>query len=145
MNFSMTGKKNVTFKYRWLLNRSDCIHRFYCICRSPVFLSVDWVLKGLKFTLRVFLLLLLVTLSTIEFILLFLFSNVMEEWVSDCCLTQNKHFLHLLHGENKLRSMRWWWCSLCARPTVMSLIAGSRRFSPVIVLSLPAIFQWVKK
>jgi len=27
---------------------------------------------------------------------------------------------------------------------VMSLKAGSRRFSPVIVLFLPAIFQWVK-
>jgi hypothetical protein len=23
----------------------------------------------------------------------------------------------LYHGENKLHSMKWWWCPLCSRPT----------------------------
>jgi len=31
MKFSMTGQRNVTFKYRWLLNRGDCMDRFDCI------------------------------------------------------------------------------------------------------------------
>jgi len=27
----MTGQENVTFKYRWLLNRGVCFDRFDCI------------------------------------------------------------------------------------------------------------------
>ena len=27
----------------------------------------------------------------------------------------------LYHGENKLHSMRWWWCLLCSRPTHLVL------------------------
>jgi hypothetical protein len=34
MKFSMTGQEKVTFKYRWLLNRGDCIGRFDRTCRS---------------------------------------------------------------------------------------------------------------
>jgi len=30
MKFSMTGQTNVTFKYRWLLNRGDHMDRFDC-------------------------------------------------------------------------------------------------------------------
>ena len=36
-------------------------------------------------------------------------------WVSDYCLTLNQHF-QLCHGENKLHSMKWWWCPLYSRP-----------------------------
>jgi len=25
--------------------------------------------------------------------------------------------MQLYHGENKLHSMKWWWCSFCTRPT----------------------------
>jgi len=32
----MTGQENVTFKYRWLLNRGDCMGRFDCICAYGV-------------------------------------------------------------------------------------------------------------
>jgi hypothetical protein len=28
---------------------------------------------------------------------------------------------YLYHGENKLHSMRWWWCLLCSRPTRLVL------------------------
>jgi hypothetical protein len=32
VNFSTTGHKKVTFKYRWLLNRGDLMGRIDCIC-----------------------------------------------------------------------------------------------------------------
>jgi len=31
MKFSMTGQEKGVFKYRWLLNRGDCMVRFNCI------------------------------------------------------------------------------------------------------------------
>jgi len=34
MKFSMTRKENVTFKYRWLLNRCDHMGRLDCISLS---------------------------------------------------------------------------------------------------------------
>ena len=38
MKFSMTGQENVTFKYRWLLNRGDHVDRFDC-----TFLFIDYI------------------------------------------------------------------------------------------------------
>jgi len=32
MKFSMTGQEKVTFLYRWLLNRGDCMGRCDCSC-----------------------------------------------------------------------------------------------------------------
>jgi hypothetical protein len=40
-------------------------------------------------------------------------------WVGDCCLTTNQHFFQLYYGENKLYSMKWWWCPLCTRPQLI--------------------------
>ena len=36
-------------------------------------------------------------------------------WVSDSSLLfhTNRAILQLYHGENKLLSMKWWWCLLC--------------------------------
>jgi len=37
----------------------------------------------------------------------------------DCCVMPIHKWtiLQLYHGENKLHSMRWWWCLLCTRST----------------------------
>jgi len=40
----------------------------------------------------------------------------MKWWMSDCCLIPSKQFAKPFYGENKLLSMRWWWCRLCTRP-----------------------------
>jgi len=38
--------------------------------------------------------------------------------VSDCCLTPNEQFFSdISYGQNKLHSMKSWWCRLCSRPT----------------------------
>ena len=46
-------------------------------------------------------------------------SNVIiYNWVSEWLLFNAKsEFFQLYHGENKLFSMKWWWCSLCTRQT----------------------------
>ena len=45
-------------------------------------------------------------------------------WLSDCCLTSNKHvfFMQIYHGKSKLHSMRLQWCSLCTRPKTLNCI-----------------------
>ena len=43
-----------------------------------------------------------------------------NEWVSEWLLFNAKWAIFRLyhgHGENKLHSMKWWWCSLCSRST----------------------------
>jgi hypothetical protein len=39
------------------------------------------------------------------------------DWVSDCCLTPIQQFFSYIMGRTSKFSMRWWWGSLCTRPT----------------------------
>jgi len=45
-------RKNVTFKYRWLLNRGECLDSFYCICEKAIKIRnvLNIALKLISFT-----------------------------------------------------------------------------------------------
>ena len=44
MKFSMTGQEKMTFKWRWLLNKGDCMGRYDCIYMEINF--ADYKFKG---------------------------------------------------------------------------------------------------
>jgi hypothetical protein len=44
-----------------------------------------------------------------------------SEWVSDCCLTQDKQ-LSAITWRDQLHSEKWWWYPLCTRPNSFNCI-----------------------
>jgi len=41
----------------------------------------------------------------------------MLECESDCCLTPHGNFLPYIMARTSYISKKWWWCTLCIRPT----------------------------
>ena len=50
MTFSTTGQEEVTFKYRWLLNRSDHMGRFDYVSVQSFFIPKYWIVQYNVFT-----------------------------------------------------------------------------------------------
>ena len=44
------------------------------------------------------------------------------EWGSNCCVTPIQQFFSYIMVRASYISMRWWWCLLCNRPTLLSWI-----------------------
>ena len=49
------------------------------------------------------------------------FSEWVSEWVSDCCLTQDKQ-LSAITWRDQLHSEKWWWYPLCTRTNSFNCI-----------------------
>ena len=46
--------------------------------------------------------------------------DVINFWVSDCCLMPIQQFFSYIMARTSWFSMRWWWGLLCTRPTVLA-------------------------